>query len=381
MQYRLKRDPAIEFARILGCLIVIGVHTALPHMVNGHVDNSRLFIEMLLADGVAIFWMIAGCFMFATPDYKRVIFRTIKTVVIPLFMVSIVLLMLDGWLYNDMLLSESIKNPPITYEDMLQHIIRWENFAPNAVHLWYLYAYTIVMLCFPVLKSFVDYLDESPKRQKLFLILTFVLLVLNDISLNELWCFSHHTFGAAIPAAIEAIWGHIVYQYRYKFHSSRVAVESLITFLLLNVFRLFIQIDRFAKGVQNNRIMFWYSSFGLLCSACVLLFSLSIFQNRVSSQKNQFVCKLASYTYSIYLVHVTIRNLMFENGFREAIAGISSCGISGFANDVLYSIIVVMTIFAVSLLVSMLWSTMIKFISKGLAVFYRVILHNKGRIC
>ncbi|MFQ6866632.1 hypothetical protein [Blautia sp.] len=59
----MKRDSAVELLRLLGCLIVIGVHTCLGAMVNGNYDFSRTFIACLLADGVAIFWFITGFFL------------------------------------------------------------------------------------------------------------------------------------------------------------------------------------------------------------------------------------------------------------------------------------------------------------------------------
>ena len=43
----LKRDPAIELARLIGCLIVIGCHTYLPLKVNDRFEPGRLFFGML----------------------------------------------------------------------------------------------------------------------------------------------------------------------------------------------------------------------------------------------------------------------------------------------------------------------------------------------
>lgn len=52
----MKRNPSIELCRLLACLIVIGVHTSLSAAVNEHSwDTFRLFLNCLLADGVAIF--------------------------------------------------------------------------------------------------------------------------------------------------------------------------------------------------------------------------------------------------------------------------------------------------------------------------------------
>ena len=55
-----KRDPAIELARLFGCLIVIECHTYLSIKINNQYDKSRLFIGLLFADGVTVFWLICG---------------------------------------------------------------------------------------------------------------------------------------------------------------------------------------------------------------------------------------------------------------------------------------------------------------------------------
>ena len=56
-----KRNPSIELYRLLGSLIVIGVHciSSVPKKKN-KFENERKVIECFFADGVAIFWFILG---------------------------------------------------------------------------------------------------------------------------------------------------------------------------------------------------------------------------------------------------------------------------------------------------------------------------------
>ena len=58
----MKRDPAVEFMRILACLMVIGIHTALYALVDSQWILSRVFCYCIVADGVAVFFMITGFF-------------------------------------------------------------------------------------------------------------------------------------------------------------------------------------------------------------------------------------------------------------------------------------------------------------------------------
>ena len=84
-----KRDVGVELARFFGCLIVIGVHISLGDMVDGVYDLSRGLINCFLADGVAVFWLISGCFLFRTSSYKKVLLRTAKTIAFPVALYSV----------------------------------------------------------------------------------------------------------------------------------------------------------------------------------------------------------------------------------------------------------------------------------------------------
>ena len=52
----MKKDPAVELMRIIGCIIVIGVHSNLYGAIE--MGKGASLISCWLADGVAIFWMI-----------------------------------------------------------------------------------------------------------------------------------------------------------------------------------------------------------------------------------------------------------------------------------------------------------------------------------
>lgn len=71
--YTSNKDSAVELARFFGALIVIGVHiwggqiAADPN----NTEFSRRLIQCFVADGVAVFWIIAGFFMFRNFNYKN----------------------------------------------------------------------------------------------------------------------------------------------------------------------------------------------------------------------------------------------------------------------------------------------------------------------
>ena len=59
-----KRDSAVELLRIIACFMVICVHVSLTDFIGNRADGGRIYISCLCADGVAIFLLITGFFLF-----------------------------------------------------------------------------------------------------------------------------------------------------------------------------------------------------------------------------------------------------------------------------------------------------------------------------
>ena len=60
----MKRNPSVELMRIIACLIVLACHCNLLLNVSEPHAFYRNFITGILCDGVTIFWMITGFFIF-----------------------------------------------------------------------------------------------------------------------------------------------------------------------------------------------------------------------------------------------------------------------------------------------------------------------------
>ncbi len=159
-----KRNANVELIRVIACLIVIGVHTCLSATRNGEVDLGRLFLVCLFADGVAIFWFISGFFMFNGGSYRSLIKRTIKHIVIPMALLSIVMFYFGDWLIQGTSLLESVQHSKEDYINVVTSLIKWTNSVSNLGYLWYLYAYLMIIAIFPLLRSFVVFLDEKRER-------------------------------------------------------------------------------------------------------------------------------------------------------------------------------------------------------------------------
>lgn len=250
---KTERDVGIELARILGCLIVIGVHISLDDYSNGNYDLSRGFINCLLADGVAVFWLITGCFLFCSHNYRKVLIRMAKTIAIPIAILAVFNLFFSGWIEFGGDLISSVYNTPAEYFQGFKEAISLYPTIPQSGHLWYCYTYILVIITFPVLDAFVQWMNQDCQREKAFCAITFILLVINDCTQNQMLNFSHHGLNAAVPAAIEILWGHIIYRHKEKLLLTKGKIVYLLflffSFVALNYMRMYIVLYTGSKAI------------------------------------------------------------------------------------------------------------------------------------
>ena len=347
------RNPGIELARILGCLIVIGVHVSLADTVNGLYIPSRGLINCFLADGVAIFWLITGCFLFRTTSYKIILQRTAKTIALPLAIYSIFCLFFSDYIANGGPLIQCTYNSFAEYLQGFKDAISLNQTIPFSTHLWYCYTYILVMIAFPVLKAFVQWLEEDYKREINFCLISFALFIINDFTGNQSFTFSHHGLNAAVPAGIIIILGTILYRnkerlLKYKY----IRLFAAICFITLNMFRMLIVLK-----TGNRLVLFWFSSFGLMCSIYVVIFALSV----TATWKNKralplFTLWIAKHTFFIYMVHVPVIALLNRYNVPATFLSILLQYTDGILLEVLYSCGMILIVFSLSLAISIIFS-------------------------
>ena len=359
---KAKREAHVELARILACMIVVGVHVCLPQIVNDQPDLGRTFISCFLADGVAVFWLITGCFLFNNSNYTKLIKKTARHIVIPMVLLSVFIFFFGDFLQYGTPLSDSIIHPLSDYKEIVKSLFMWTNPVQDLGHLWYLYVYILVILIFPVLKSFVVYLDQDVKREKFFMGATLIFLIINDISKNQMAAFYHHSINGMIPACIEIIWGHILYKHRERFKTGKNVFFSIAIFVLINICRTFIQMARYRVDLADTAILYWYSSLGLFCALCIMLFCFSVkFPDR--ERPGRIIRKISSYTFLIYLIHPVVNNVLWRGSIRSRMMNMILVKDTVFC-ELLYTILTIAMVFLGSFIISVIlrwiWNIFIK---------------------
>lgn len=352
-EIKMKKDPAVELARIFGCLLVVGVHCWINNFGVAIQSKSGTYIACIFADGVAVFWIISGFFMYKNYSYKQTLKRTIKSIIIPMLLLSAAMFFVlnnylngNGWHF--------ILHSKDDYKWILNSLLIWTNPVDRLGHFWYLYVYILLMLCSPVIAAFIKYLEEDTKREKLFLVLTFLLLVWNDLSNNQMGRFEHHAFAGAFPAAIESVWGYLLYKYRDRLRKRRYIFISVGAFLGLNLLRMAIQLGRYHR-IQDaaTYILYWFSSIGLLCAICVIVFSFAAIHSRKATVVNRVICWLASYTFSIYLLHPVVNSFLDMYEVRSRLSeALLKFHIGGVGKEILYMICIIFIVVSICLAIS-----------------------------
>ena len=359
---KAKREAHVELARILACMIVVGVHVCLPQIVNDQPDLGRTFISCFLADGVAVFWLITGCFLFNNSSYTKLIKKTAKHIVIPMVLLSVFVFFFGDFLQRGTALLDSVKHPLSDYKDIIKSLLMWTNPVHDLGHLWYLYVYILVILIFPVLKSFVAYLDQDAKREKVFLGATLIFLIINDISKNQMAAFYHHSINGMIPACIEIVWGHILYKHRARLKTGKCMFFGIVLFVIINICRTFIQMARYRVDLSDTAILYWYSSLGLFCALCIMIFCFTLkFPDK--ERPGKIIRKISSYTFLIYLIHPVVNNMLWRGNIQGRIMNVVLINDSVFC-ELLYTVIIIALVFVGSFIISvilrLLWNIIIR---------------------
>ncbi len=359
----LKRNPSVELTRLIACLIVIGVHCGLGSQINGHYDLSRTYIATFLADGTGIFWLIGGFFFFSSNNYGKKMKSTFTRIIIPMLLLSVFAYFFGDAITNGTPVSQGFDVSVQSLKSVLKSLSRWRNPVDECGHLWYLYVYILLAFVSPMLCTFSEYLSKSKKRERLFLLLSFLFLVWNDYAMNELGEFSHHMFGGAVPGAIIMLWGSIIYRHR-EFFAKRIFIPiSLVSFAGLNLLRTYIQMARADAGIDNNAILYWYSSIGLLCSISLAVFGFSLIKSTKPNLLNRLICFLASYTFPVYLIHILVRNYYRRIGVMDYLSKLfltTSGGQASIWQEFVYTGAVIVSVFAAALVISIV----LRFIKK-----------------
>lgn len=356
---QLRREPSVELLRIFACIAVIGGHVWMGPCDYG-TRFSSVFIRTLVYDSVGMFWFLTGFFMFRNYSWRRTMKRTLTGVFIPLMAFTLSVLFLFADLIDGTFTFAGIFQKGDELVSFVKYLVAWQNPLDYCTHLWFLYVYILVMIASPVLYAFARWMEEDPHRELAFLAITLIAFAWNDYTGNGNWNFSNYRLEGAVPASVAILWGHILYRHRDRFISRKRIPLYIAAFLCVNLIRTGIHLMRINGGSTNDNLLFWYTSFGLICASLAVMSALSMIKGRAATKGNRLICFLASHTFNIYLVHGVLinalENINLRVGTYKAVRDL--LGSNGMLTGILYMLIMVPLVAAISLAISvaMRWS-------------------------
>ena len=302
--FHSKRNPSIEFYRILGSLIVIGVHSIALIPKKKNYEGTIFFIKCIFADGVAIFWFILGFYLFKNKDYYILIKKFLKRIYIKYFLLGLAFMISKNYFSK-----KPIFLSIIDFKHIFERILILQNPFPYLKQSWYIYAYFLVIFLYPVLKQFINYLDKESSRKRNFIIIVLLLLITNDFMHNETFMFSHRSINSVFPASIQVILGYL-FKNSFVFKRKKYYILlSIAIFYILNIIR-----TKFLITFLCRNIISWESSFGAINALIIFIFSFCIIPYEKCEKSYHYLINyVASNTFGVYLIHIYVKDFLLYN--------------------------------------------------------------------
>ena len=120
-QYK-KRDANIELIRDIGMLSVIMLH-CLCIFPNQYPIKGVL--KAFLLNGVPLFWIIMGYFLFINCNFKNKMIKTIKNILIPAIITMLIAQIFNEWINSTQNFFQCLLNLNIDWNNLLSNIFSW----------------------------------------------------------------------------------------------------------------------------------------------------------------------------------------------------------------------------------------------------------------
>lgn len=345
---RLKRDPNIELLRIIGAFIVVIVHTNLSAYVGGKVDYSRVLLKCFASDGVAIFWIITGCFYFNNGNWIRLMKKTLKSIALPtIFLLIFWQFIGTQFLLEHHTIAESLKIGVEHIGNLKNVLLELDTkYISHIGYLWYMFVYFLLMLFSPFLKGVSSITN---KEKNILLIIIVSIFFLNDIHANQLMRFSHHTINGMLPAVMICLIGERIYSQKEYFQKTIWTIIAFLGFILINIIRSFVQYHYYVVE-ESNYFIYWYAGMGVLAASAMTIFAFSLPLEKYRKIINWGGEK----TLGIYLIHIIIRDFLDGYNIKDKLYSAFNMDSAGILKEFIFTIFYALIVVSISLILLVL---------------------------
>ena len=350
-----------DLIKLIACVVVVIVHSSyFIHFPEDGLTLRSLYFNLAPVAN-PMFFMVTGFFMFRTDNTFAVWKRSLLRVGLPGLGIVLVFHYLGGYLFDGIPFSET---ELFTFADTKALFISIITLK-EAQTYWFVFAYLWVCIAFPVLKGLADFLGASEKRERNFLIITLILLIINDATGNQLLDFGFSGLPVCIPSCLTVLWGHILYKHRNLLTETRIRLLLWAAFLVSAAIHFPLTPVYESAGLGGYQA-YWFTSMSMVSAFSATGLLLPAFLKDKEYPGGKVISYLASYSYSMYLVHPFYLALVRRRGVSDWIYDTLYHG-----NGILYSITSMLLVLAVLYPVSLLTCILLRGITKLFTLPFR----------
>ena len=349
-----KRDSSIELIRIVACAIVVLLHLSLNVFDEHHaqVDWSRLFEKCFLSEGVPLFYLIFGFFLCNGRSYKKIWKSTIKRVIIPVLIFVLFAQIFFMFILNKQPLSWCFENAFINLnlQGILRTILTGDVVHINSLcaHLWYIISYLKIILWVPVLWLICKEDENSKLARRMIIGFGMLAMVIKDIQrffvlpIGEIKAFQMVDLDI-----LYVLLGYELFVHKDKIkNNKKLCILSGLAFVAINVIRYKIEmnymvLNNFFEITGRETFADWrYTALSFISATSLFMFlySFDIKGEKISKVINW----IADKTFGIYLIHYLLLAKIDLYKFDA---------IGNFVYEIIYLVVGLIVIFAISLLI------------------------------
>lgn len=357
-----KYDYRVQLMRIAACFIVIGCHVRLEPVINGGLDKELLLLHGFYDDGVAIFFMMIGFFLFAVREpFWKYVGKTFVRILVPVLILMLGVQVLEGWIMGETTLMECLCHPSVNFMDILRGVVSI-NFLEGTQgtpvwnmtsHLWYITTYLRIIVVLPLLRLLALDHPMSDKACRWLLGINVISMFVADAQV--LCPLGIGTIGSFVIFDVPVTYvvvGYVLYQKQDVFqNSTKYRVLFLAGMVGINVLRFVLQCILFGRSLENNYFYYWNTTVSLVFSVCFTAFFLT-FSKDAGYSWLKIVNYIGAKTFFIYLVHIAVYTFMDCRGLRNWVYSFTVWRASNLAAKLGYNLIYPAMVFACCLLMA-----------------------------
>lgn len=311
-----EREYGVDVIRIMATFVVIATHVKLGWIENNVVDNQRLFFACLWSDGVSLFFLITGFFLFNGREYKKIIKKCIKSIILPVLIVVIASQIIGPWILDSRIFCSGF-NFNIHLGNIVHSIMRQSaGDIDFCFHFWYIFTYIKVILFVPLLK----WICQEGKEQNLFrrglIILSILYVLVND--LKKFVTIDVNFYNFFDVAILLVLIGYEISLHKNKIMNNTSIRFICVVFLFaIGGLRFYSQKKLYEINIEDSSLINWDSIFGIFMASLFFIFIYSFDMSKVEGVLKKCIVKLSGVSFYVYLIHVIVYLKLESMGVRE----------------------------------------------------------------